>query len=195
MILKEDGTLWTWECSLEACASVLNQIRTSPPVRFRELEDVAKFNGDYDNGIALKKDGTVWIWGYAMLAKPKEEKWPKYEIPFQLTGFSDITDISYNNAHILALKKDGTVWAMGYFLKSGGSVAIYDKENFQPLHQVEGITDVAKVIASEKTYAAIKNDGSFWMWGSDLNGLFGIIYGGDGAIQERPVQVALKPIE
>ncbi|MFC6231395.1 hypothetical protein ACFQI7_26610 [Paenibacillus allorhizosphaerae] len=66
-------------------------------------------------------------------------------------------------------------------------------DNFTPLHQVEGLTDVAAVFSGEKTNAAIKKDGSLWMWGRDQHGLFGIPYGDDWALQDRPVQVELKP--
>lgn len=189
-ILKEDGTLWAWGCTMQ-CHTLPEKIGTTPPTQIRGLEDIVKIFGYDTDGIALKKDGTVWIWGYSILAKPKSEKHPKNEAPFPLEGFSDIADISYYGDHIVALKKDGTVWSMGYFPNTKTGVRYPD--NYMPLHQVEGLTDVNAIFASQKTNAAIKKDGTLWMWGNDWYGLLGNLYGDLWALHDRPVQVELKP--
>jgi len=188
-ILKEDGTVWAWGCTV-GCHNLPEIIGTTAPTQIRGLEDIVKIGYD----IALKKDGTVWVWGYNYLAKPKSEKYPKNVTPFPLEGLTDIIDISYSNSaslggHMLALKKDGTVWSMGYFPNTRTGISY--PSNYMPLHQIEGLTDVLAVFSGKNTNAVIKKDGSLWMWGTDRSGLFGERYGDAWALHDQPVRVEL----
>ncbi|NQX69934.1 hypothetical protein HQN90_27750 [Paenibacillus alba] len=97
--------------------------------------------------------------------------------------------MSINSDHMLALKKDGTVWSMGYFPRDH-VLDVGNKRNYRPLYQVEGLADVTAVFAGYNTDAVIKKDGSLWMWGYDLHGLFG----SEWSLQLSPVQVEVKPI-
>jgi alpha-tubulin suppressor-like RCC1 family protein len=191
-ILKDDGTVWTWECNLRAACDMLSALRSNNPVQIQGLTDIVKLGQgfSYDH-IALKKDGTVWIWGAGYLSNPKFDGSGKEDPPSQINGLSDIVDISVGGNHILALKKDGTVWSMGYFPRDykflSNTIAL---ENYRPLAQVEGLTDVTAVFSGDQTDAVIKKDGSLWLWGYDSQGLFG---SDNMTLQLSPVQVELKP--
>lgn len=191
-ILKDDGTVWTWECNLRAACDMLSAPRSNNPVQIQGLTDIVKLGQgfSYDH-IALKKDGTVWIWGAGYLSNPKFDGSGKEDPPSQINGLSDIVDISVGGNHILALKKDGTVWSIGYFPRDykflSNTIAL---ENYRPLAQVEGLTDVTAVFSGDQTDAVIKKDGSLWLWGYDSQGLFG---SDNMTLQLSPVQVELKP--
>lgn len=133
----------------------------------------------------------MWIWGGGYLSNPQYDGSGIDEPPAPIDGLTDIVDLSITNEHILALKKDGTVWSMGYFPRDFAHVSnSIAKENYRSLYQVEGLEDVTAVFAGYNTDAVIKQDGSLWMWGYDLEGLFGEEWG----LQLSPVQVKVKPI-
>jgi alpha-tubulin suppressor-like RCC1 family protein len=190
-ILKDDGTVWTWECSPWGC-DMFNVMRSNNPIQIPGLTDIVKLGqgSSYDK-LALKKDGTVWIWGGGYLSNPKFDGSGIDEPPAPIDGLTDIIDISIYDDHILALKKDGTVWSAGYFPRDFAHVSnTLDKENYRPPYQVEGLTDVTAVFAGNNKDAVIKKDGSLWMWGLDWQGL----YGWKEVLQLSPVQVEVKPI-
>lgn len=190
-ILKDDGTVWTWECGLRGC-DMFNVMSSNNPIQIQGLTDIVKLgHGSSADQVALKKDGTVWIWGGGYLSNPQYDGSGIDEPPAPIDGLTDIVDLSITNEHILALKKDGTVWSMGYFPRDFAHVSnSIAKENYRSLYQVEGLEDVTAVFAGYNTDAVIKQDGSLWMWGYDLEGLFGEEWG----IQLSPVQVKVKPI-
>ncbi|MEC0227735.1 RCC1 domain-containing protein [Paenibacillus alba] len=188
-ILKDDGTIWIWECGLRGC-DMFNVMRSNNPVQIQGLTDIVKLgHGSSADQLALKKDGTVWIWGGGSLSNPKYDGSGIDEPPVPIDGLTDIIDMSINSDHMLALKKDGTVWSMGYFPRDH-VLDVGNKRNYRPLYQVEGLADVTAVFAGYNTDAVIKKDGSLWMWGYDLHGLFG----SEWSLQLSPVQVEVKPI-
>ncbi|MEF3313873.1 hypothetical protein PV433_33945 [Paenibacillus sp. GYB004] len=194
MILKEDGTVWNWKWEPRN-GSFIDMIRTTSPVQIEELSDIVKLSGAGTtyNYAALKKDGTVWIWGGGKLSPPEHQGYGKPVVPTQVEGLSDIVDVSISENHLLALKEDGTVWSMGYFPRKAEHLFASNYEepdNYRPPHQVEGLTDVGAVYTHNKTSAVIKKDGTLWMWGLDMHGLFGPT---DFSIQPTPVQVLLRP--
>lgn len=190
-ILKDDGTVWTWECGLRDC-NMFDVMRSNNPIQIQGLTDIVKLgHGSSADQLALKKDGTVWIWGWGNLSSPKYDGSGIDEPPARIDGLTDVIDISIGTDHFLALKKDGTVWSMGYFPRDYTHfTSSMDIENYRPLHKVEGLSDVTAVFAGDKTDTVIKKDGSLWMWGYDMQGLFG----SNGAIQVSPIQVEVKPI-
>ncbi|MEC0266811.1 hypothetical protein [Paenibacillus anseongense] len=190
-VLKDDGTVWTWECGLRGC-DIFNVMRFNNPIQIQGLTDIVKLGqGTSPDQLALKKDGTVWIWGGGYLSNPKFDGSGIDEPPAPIEGLSDIIDISRGPEHIVALKKDGTVWAMGYFPRDYAHLNnTLDIENYRSLYQVEGLSDVTAVFSGDRTDAVIKKDGSLWMWGYDWQGLYGPAW----SFQLTPVQVEVKPI-
>lgn len=190
-ILKDDGTVWTWECGLRDC-DIFNVMRSNNPIQIQGLTDIVKLgHGSSADQLALKKDGTVWIWGGGSLSNPQYDGSGIDEPPAPIDGLTDIVDVSITNEHFLALKKDGTVWSMGYFPRDFAHISnSMAEENYRSLYQVEGLADVTAVFAGYNTDAVIKQDGSLWMWGYDLKGLFG----DEWSLQLSPVQVKVKPI-
>jgi alpha-tubulin suppressor-like RCC1 family protein len=86
--------------------------------------------------------------------------------------------ISVGVTHSLAVQEDGTVWAWGSNSwgevgngKRGGNVGYLSV--LSPA-QVKGIDDVKSVAAGSSSSFAIKNDGTVWAWGSNMDGGLGI---------------------
>lgn len=187
IILKEDGTVWTWKCP-RVC-DFDKTIRTTSPEKIDGLENIVKAAGNWLGGFALKKDGTIWTWG------SKSSSWDIKILgstnsdgtPSQVEGLFDIVDFSYTNL-FMVVKKDGTVWCMGE--TSPGLTYGSVNEKYPTLTRMEGITDASAVFqfSQPETMGIIKKDGSMLMWGEDYFGFFGTSMN----YQPKPTRVELR---
>jgi alpha-tubulin suppressor-like RCC1 family protein len=168
--LKDDGSVWKINYSQpNANSSIYNTIRSTMPVLMKDLTDISKLGRD----LALKKDGSVWIWGRGILAKSKDDATDRSVAPFQVAGLSDIVDFYNGGEHALFVKKDGTVWEWGYFNKNWDELGKEPPKVWKDISQRDGLTDVASVsvgqaVAYLTTDAAVKKDGTLWIWGANF---------------------------
>lgn len=141
--LKKDGTVWSTPYGL------MDRISN----RIEEYSEVIAIAAFANNVAVLKKDGTVWAYNK------------------MIKGMDNVKSISAGYHHIMAVKNDGTVW-----ISNGGNDA----------HKVDGMTNVISTSVGGKYFdiydgtresdyneffAALKSDGSVWIWGSNKNGL------------------------
>lgn len=103
---------------------------------------------------------------------------------------SKIISIKAGGAHVLALKDDGTVWAWGdnYFGQLGDGTDS-DQRNY-PI-QINELSDIIAIDAGEYHSVALKNDGTVWAWGRNLDGELG-----DGTYLNKntPIQIGIDSI-
>lgn len=150
--------------------------------------------------LALKSDGTVWAWGadsYGQLG----DGTMTYDrnTPVQVHGpdnegfLTNVTAISAGGSYSgfsLALKEDGTLWAWGdNDVGQLGDGTTTDRNTpVQVLGPNGGgfLTDIIAVSAGDHHVLALKNDGTVWAWGKNINYALG-----DGTHTDRytPVQV------
>jgi hypothetical protein len=172
--LKDDGSVWEYDTYVPASRihsdnpSLYDLIRTTKPVQLKELSDIVKLGYD----MALKKDGTVWVWGRGMFAKPADDKTENAVAPFQVEGLSDVTDFTFDGRHALFVKKDGSVWQWGNFASKWDQIGTDAPQVWKDKTRLEGVGDVAYIYSGEmmdevSTEAAVKKDGTLWMWGAD----------------------------
>lgn len=166
--LKEDGTVWAVDYfSTKAGYATLKElIPTKEPVQINGLTDITKLSLD----MALKKDGTVWTWGKSNLALSNNNGTESIT-PIQVTELSDIVDLNSDIDHALFLKKDGTVRGWGYFTVDWEVLGRPATQVWKAFSQLEGLSNVSSVVVGNTgstltTDAAIKNDGTLWMWGA-----------------------------
>ena len=145
--------------------------------------------------------GYLWAWGYNNRGQSAQNNTtPGYSSPTQIGTDSNwmLSGTGYGETRsVFALKSDGTLWAWGQ--SPGGNIAnvnvSHPGDRSSPV-QIPGTTWTA-TNAHEKNYcsgnnmAAIKTDGTLWMWGSGYLGSLGQNYvaGEYGASYSSPIQV------
>ena len=143
-------------------------------------------------GGGVKTDGTMWQWGYNQTGNLGLNDLNHRSSPTQVPGSTWTEEFSGGNQHRVAVKTDGTLWCWGDNSdrgQLGQNVAGSTGNQSSPM-QVGSGTDWSKVGKMFGGYgsAAIKTDGTLWMWGNNATGACGINNSTDTAFSS-PVQV------
>lgn len=126
---------------------------------------------------AIKTDGTLWLWGYngtdffdgGDMSVPSYFVMDKMHIQSTPKEFMrDVASVSLGGDCNVAVKTDGTLWGWGNVgdpvLDEYGE---YDLETCQT--PVKLMDDVKCASAGPMSIAAVKTDGSLWLWGVEGN--------------------------
>ncbi len=175
LALKKDGTVWAWGANAAGALGTENTSPSDYPIKVSGLSNVKSISATVSNSYAIKNDGTLWVWGentYSQLGNNTEAF---STLPRQVTGLSGITAFTGGFQHSLALKNDGTVWAWGN--NSAGQLGngAIDSNNiyvYQPT-MVQGLSGVVALTGGGTHTLAVKNDGTVWAWGYNLQGQLG----------------------
>lgn len=180
MAMKADGTVWTWGQNDYYQLGDGTQDDSSTPLEVTAVTDAAAIAAGGRHAVVLTEVGTVWAWGYGNSVLPEE-----------VTGLTGVTAITAGYFHTVVLKNDGTVWAWGGYNNNGELGDGTTNSSSTPV-QVVGpggtgfLTEVAAIAAGGYHTVALKNDGTVWTWGYNVNGQLG-----DGTTDNSstPVQV------
>jgi alpha-tubulin suppressor-like RCC1 family protein len=187
--IKTDGTLWTWGLNASGQLGTNNTTNRSSPV-----QTIAGGNNwklvvcGNDFTAAIKTDGTLWTWGLNTSGQLGDNTVVTKSSPVQVLGASNKwRSIGTTRESMLAIKTDGTLWTWGHgsYGELGDGTVIGKSSPVQ----IGSSREWGKCISSTAsvTTGAIKNDGTFWVWGYN-NGRVG-----DNTVIHRssPVQTAL----
>jgi alpha-tubulin suppressor-like RCC1 family protein len=188
--LKSDGTVWSWGSNEYGGLGNGSKTNSNIPVLAAELTGVTAITGGSDHTLALKSDGTVWSWGnnsFGQIADgTKNNEFSKNDpdndqlTPVQVPGLTGIKAIAASRGHSLALKTDGTLWAWGRNdLGQLGDGTNQERVTPVQVRDPEGtgfLTDIT-MIAAGGSYggnsAAIRSDGTLFLWGDNNDGQLG----------------------
>jgi alpha-tubulin suppressor-like RCC1 family protein len=188
--LLPDGTVWSWGSNEYGGLGNGTKTNSNVPVQATGLTGVMAIAAGSDHTLALKSDGTVWIWGNNSFGQigdgTKNNEYSKNDpendqlTPVQVPGLTGVRAVAASRGHNLALKSDGTVWAWGRNdLGQLGDGT--NQERFTPV-QVLGpdgsnpLTDITMIAAGGfygGNSAAVRNDGTLFLWGDNDNGQLG----------------------
>ncbi len=147
--------------------------------------------------VAIKNNGTLWSWGdntYGQLGLGDTTPDDRLD-PVQVGSDSDWVSVNAADQHVVALKSNGTLWAWGRNNhgqigngSEGGNVLV----PVQITAAGDNWVAVAAGGGDDPTphtsghSLAIKDDGTLWAWGENLNGELGLGHTDDRNI---PTQV------
>jgi len=181
--IKTDGTLWTWGNNYRGVfgTNQAHNTKVSSPVQVPGTT-WAKIYSSNIYTAAIKTDGTLWAWGSNDKGQlGQNERNVHYSSPAQIPGTTWAHVASGGENKLLATKTDGTLWGWG----SGGQGGLGQNTSypsgvyvFSSPVQIPGTTwDVSadyKIANGDYNTAAIKTDGTMWVFGSNAYGQLGL---------------------
>jgi hypothetical protein len=108
-----------------------------------------------------------------------------YSSPKQVGALSTWYKVSGGNRYTLAIKTDGTLWSWGQNT-TGGRLGLGNETSYSSPKQVGSLTNWAIIVCGQLNSAAIKTDGTLWMWGYNGVGQLGL---GNMTYYSSPKQV------
>jgi alpha-tubulin suppressor-like RCC1 family protein len=174
--LKTDGTLWTWGYnSSGSLGDGTITHRSSPVQTVAGGTDWKQISIESDIMAAIKTDGTLWTWGTNWVGQLAQNHTDPFLIssPVQtISGGNNWKQVSVGRYHTSAIKTDDTLWLWGH--NGYGQLGDNTRTHRSSPIQTIAVGNNWKIIDSHKgTVAAIKTDGTLWLWGHNSYGQLG----------------------
>lgn len=175
LAIKTDGTLWGWgrngygELGDNTIAH-----RSSPVQTIAFGTNWKQVSKGLNSVAAIKTDGTLWTWGENINGELGDNtSTPKRSSPVQTVSFGDNwLQVSIGYSHVGAVKQDGTLWMWGSNAYGQlGDNTIVPKSS--PVQTIASGNNWKQVSCTERNTAAIKKDGTLWIWGANAYGQIG----------------------
>ena len=173
--IKTDGTLWTWghvSSGYNGLGDNTNVSKSSPVQTIAGGTNWMQVSAGNYNTAAIKTDGTLWIWGFNGYGALGDNTTTSRSSPVQtIAGGTNWKQVSIDG-YATAIKNDGTLWTWGYneFGQLGDNTAT---SRSSPVQTITRGTNWKQVSAGKYHTAAIKTDGTLWLWGGNSNGQLG----------------------
>jgi len=172
--LSNECRLWAWGANDRGAAGD-NTIthRSSPVQTVAGGTNWRRVEGGLHSTLAIKSDGTLWNWGLNSDGQLADNTVVNKSSPIQtIAAGNDWKRASSSGWASAAIKGDGTLWCWGYNFFGGigdGTVA----RKSSPVQTIAGGTDWKQVSCSGGSTAAIKTNGTLWIWGYNAYGQLG----------------------
>ena len=172
--IKTDGTLWTWGINPSGQLGDNTITNKSSPVQtIAGGTNWSKISCGGNHIAAIKTDGTLWCWGYNPFGQLGDNTITDRSSPVQtIAGGVNWSTVSCGYYHIAATNTDGTLWLWG--LGTNGQLGIDKYYKYSP-SMVDSQTNWLTTNSSKHSNfkAAIKTDGTLWLWGIGTSGQLG----------------------
>lgn len=164
-------------------------VSSGVPQQVGTINNVRSIAAGYYHGMAIKNDSTVWTWGGNQFGQLGDGSNTNKGTPAQVAGLSGIKAVSGGQAgfHSLALKANGTVYSWGKNTEGQLGIASPTSGINTPT-LVPGLTGIVAIAGGEYHSIALKNDGTVWSWGRNVEGQLGNGTQGASSYSSTPVQ-------
>jgi len=171
---KSDGTLWTWGKNGygQLGDNTINN-RSSPIQVVGFATNWSSVSCGYAHTAAIKTDGTLWTWGRNTNGRLGDNTGTSKSSPIQTIAFGTTwSSLSAGASFTGAIKIDGTLWLWGDNTNGQlGDNAVNSKSS--PIQTITFGTTWSSISCGATHVAAIKTDGTLWLWGSNIDGRLG----------------------
>jgi alpha-tubulin suppressor-like RCC1 family protein len=172
--IKTDGTLWVWGGNNYGQLGIgTSSGNKSSPVQLGSNTTWKYISIGFVNG-GIKTDGTLWMWGDNGNGQIGDGSTTKKSSPVQtIAGGTNWSSVSTSGGGVsAAIKTDGTLWTWGFnYLGALGDSTTVDKSS--PVQTIAGGNNWKQVSTAYLATAAIKTDGTLWVWGDNRQGALG----------------------
>jgi alpha-tubulin suppressor-like RCC1 family protein len=172
--IKTDGTLWLWGDNGNGRLGDNTTIDKSSPVQTvsggTNWKQVSA-GGDFT--AAIKTDGTLWLWGNNGNGRLGDNTITSKSSPVQTSSAgTNWKQVACGYSFTAAIKTDGTLWLWGD--NSVGQLGDSTRTHRSiPLQTISGVWKQVSAISASDYIAAIKTDGTLWLWGLNTSGQLG----------------------
>lgn len=191
IILKSDGTVWTWGANFDGKLGIgdTNSVRSPVPLEVHGAGNVGYLNsvqaimGGEIHNVALKSDGTVWCWGWNAIGQlgngTTNDAWTPVQAGLgAVPPLTSVVKLGGRPYFTLAVKSDGTIWAWGmnqFGQMGNGTVNSFSASPVLVSNSWPGgpINSPLQVTCGYQFGAALATNGTVWTWGSGSHGELG----------------------
>ena len=191
--LDGSGTLWMWGSNTTGELGAGNRESSSVPVRVMDGVTAVSLG----NGVsaALKTDKSLWMWGsnyHGQLGTKgsgdvnigggnnADHASKHYIHTTPVKVMDDVASVQAGSYYTAAIKTDGSLWMWGdnQYGHIGNGAQGDRTDRYDYIYQTEPVKIMEQVSCvtfneDAHTVAAVKTDGSLWMWGSNFYGQLG----------------------
>jgi alpha-tubulin suppressor-like RCC1 family protein len=171
--LRSNGTVWAWGSNQFGQLGAYTISRSSPVTVVGGITDWIQVATGGNHNVALRGDGTAWAWGNGTSGQLGNGTVLNRSRPITVIGgFTDWTSVSAGSGHTVALRANGTAWAWGSNVSGRlGDGTITARSS--PVSVVGGITDWTSISGGIQHSVALREDGTIWAWGRNVEGQLG----------------------
>jgi len=172
--IKDDNTLWLWGGNAYGQLGDNTIASKSSPIQVTAGGYSWSYVSVSDSVAAIATDYSLWTWGSNTWGQLGDNSTTNRSTPVQvMTKSQDWFKVSAGgNGHMACIKTDGTLWLWG--LNTNGELGdntVISRSS--PVQTVAGGTNWKYVSCGYKHTAAVKNDGTLWVWGNNTGGCLG----------------------
>lgn len=172
VFLKNNGTAWAAGYNAFGQLGDGTSLNRNIPTQVVGLTGINAVAGGQVHSHFLKNDGTVWAAGNNAIGQLGDGTTVNKSTAVQVSGLTGIIAIAAAYNHSLFVKNDGTVWAVGS--NQFGQLGDGTTATIRTLPvQVVGLTGITAVTGGQSHSLFLKNDGTVWSVGSNMNGQLG----------------------
>jgi len=172
--IKTDGTLWCWGNNAAGQIGDNTVTNKSSPVQtITYNNNWVQVSCGYRHTGAIKTDGTLWMWGLNQYGALGNNNSASCSSPVQtVAGGNNWKQVECGDYETYAIKTDGTLWVWGY--NSDGRLGDNTlTSRSSPVQTVCLGTNWKSISERASLVAAIKTDGTLWLWGYNNVGQLG----------------------
>ena len=170
--IKTNGTLWAWGRNNSGQLGDGTNFDRTLPVQIGTATNWTNIASALYHNAALKSDGSLWTWGLNTNGQLGNGSIIDENSPVNIEPSSTFAKVAVGIQHTIVEKSNGTLWSSG--LNTSGQLGIgtvVPSLVFVPINTT--ITSWRITTSRFSHSAAVKNDGTLYMWGSNLYGQLG----------------------
>ena len=168
LAVRADGSLWAWGYNYYGQLGTGNTTNSNVPVQVgtgAQWQSAAA--GDY-HSLAVRQDGTLWAWGYNGNGELGLGTTTNQVAP-QPVGTATWLRVGAGSGYSGAIRADGSLWAWGANLLGQLGVGSTASQS-SPVAVAPGWQWQRVALSNRAHTAAIRQDGTLWIWGYNDNG-------------------------